>query len=167
MIDIRLGEDDGIELTRSLLDADPERRIVLYTGSSDEDLLFSGLDSGARGYALKDGSPRRAGRRAVRWSPTAAPTSTRACGRRCSRAGATRSGCRRCRTGSARCSTCSPRGSTGEQVAERLVLSSETIKTHIRNAMSKLEANTRVHAIAIALREGYISPPDDAEIATR
>ena len=31
---------------------------MLYTGSADEDLLFSGLDSGARGYALKDGSPR-------------------------------------------------------------------------------------------------------------
>ncbi len=58
LVDIRLGEDDGIDLTRRLLDADPERRSVLYTGSADEELLFSGLDSGARGYALKDGSPR-------------------------------------------------------------------------------------------------------------
>ena len=48
-------------------------------------------------------------------------------------------------------------GLTGEDVAERLVLSSETVKTHIRNAMSKLEAHTRVHAVAIALREGFIS----------
>ena len=31
-------------------------------------------------------------------------------------------------------------GLTGEQVAERLVLSAETVKTHIRNAMTKLEA---------------------------
>ena len=31
------------------------------------------------------------------------------------------------------------------------------MKTHVRNAMDKLEANTRVHAIAIALREGFIS----------
>ena len=51
-------------------------------------------------------------------------------------------------------------GLTGEDVAERLVLSSETVKTHIRNAMSKLEAHTRVHAVAIALREGYISGPE-------
>ena len=43
------------------------------------------------------------------------------------------------------------------------MLSSETVKTHIRNAMTKLEAHTRVHAIAIALREGYISSPDDKE----
>jgi hypothetical protein len=33
--------------------------------------------------------------------------------------------------------------------------------------MSKLEANTRVHAIAIALREGYISPPNATEVAGR
>ena len=50
-------------------------------------------------------------------------------------------------------------GMTGEQVAEHLFLSPETIKTHIRNAMNKLEATTRVHAIAIALRDGFISPP--------
>ena len=47
----------------------------------------------------------------------------------------------------------------GWLVAERLVLSSETVKTHIRNAMGKLEASTRVHAIAIALRKGFISAP--------
>src|SRR5690242_11301515 len=57
LVDIRLGEDSGIDLTRALLDAEPERRIVLYTGSSDVELLVSGLDSGARGYALKEGTP--------------------------------------------------------------------------------------------------------------
>ena len=56
LIDIRLGEESGIELTAQLIDADPERRIVLYTGSNEIDLLISGLDSGARGYALKDGT---------------------------------------------------------------------------------------------------------------
>ena len=53
-------------------------------------------------------------------------------------------------------------GLTGEQIADRLVLSAETVKTHIRNAMAKLEAHTRVHAIAIALREGFISPPGES-----
>ncbi len=57
LVDIRLGEDSGIALTAQLIDADPERRIVLYTGSSEIELLISGLDSGARGYALKDGTP--------------------------------------------------------------------------------------------------------------
>jgi len=50
-------------------------------------------------------------------------------------------------------------GASGADIAEHLVLSPETVRTHIRNAMNKLEANTRVHAIAIALREGFISAP--------
>lgn len=50
-------------------------------------------------------------------------------------------------------------GLTGEQVAQRLVLSIQTVKTHVRNAMLKLEACTRVHAIAIAIRRGYITGP--------
>ena len=165
LVDIRLGEDDGIELTRELLDVDAERRIVLYTGSADEDLLFSGLDSGARGYALKEGSigelvgalhtiaeggtyvdprlrPALLSRRSTERLPALSNREREVL-------------------------DLLAQGLTGEAVAERLVLSSETIKTHIRNAMSKLEANTRVHAIAIALREGYISPPNTAEVAGR
>ncbi len=57
------------------------------------------------------------------------------------------------------------RGMTGEQVAEHLVLSAETVRTHVRNAMGKLQASTRVHAVAIALREGYIDGPQAAPAA--
>ena len=57
LVDIRLGEDDGIALTRRLLDATPSGGSC-STRAPDEELLFDGLDSGARGYALKDGTPR-------------------------------------------------------------------------------------------------------------
>ena len=40
---------------------------------------------------------------------------------------------------------------TGEQIAERLVLSPETVRTHIRNAREKLGASTRVEAVTMAL----------------
>src|SRR5919202_4142411 len=161
LVDIRLGDDSGIELTRELLDTDPERRIVLYTGSSDVELLISGLDSGARGYALKEGTPSELtsalnlvaqggtyvdprlrpallSRPATQLMPSLSKREREIMG------------------------LLAP-GYTGEQVAEHLVLSSETVKTHIRNAMTKLEASTRVHAIAIALREGFISPPGEAQ----
>ena len=48
------------------------------------------------------------------------------------------------------------KGLTGEEAATQLSLSPETIRTHVRNAMDKLEANTRVHAVALALRQGEI-----------
>jgi DNA-binding NarL/FixJ family response regulator len=160
LIDIRLGEDSGIRLTADLIDADPQRRVVLYTGSSDIDLLISGLDSGARGYALKEGTPSEL---------TTALTTVAEGGTyvdpRLHPALLSRRATQTQKSLSKRereIMDLLAQGLTGEQVAERLFLSPETIKTHIRNAMAKLEANTRVHAIAIALREGFISPPAPA-----
>jgi DNA-binding NarL/FixJ family response regulator len=157
LVDIRLGDESGIDLTRTLLDADPERRVVLYTGSSDVELLISGLDSGARGYALKEGTPSEL---------TGAITTVAAGGTyvdpRLRPALLSRPSTQRVPSLSKRereIIELLAQGMTGEQVADHLVLSSETVKTHIRNAMGKLEASTRVHAIAIALREGFISPP--------
>jgi hypothetical protein len=63
-------------------------------------------------------------------------------------------------------------GRSGAQIADELVLSAETVRTHVRNAMSKLGATTRSHAVALALQGGDIgvgtmpahanggSPPD-------
>jgi DNA-binding NarL/FixJ family response regulator len=158
LVDIRLGEDDGIDLTKRLLGSDPDRRIVLYTGSSDEDLLFSGLDSGARGYALKDGSPRELVEALAQVAQGGSYVDPRLRPALLSRRSTERLPALSNRE--REILDLLAQGLTGEQVAERLVLSAETVKTHIRNAMSKLEAHTRVHAIAIALREGYISPPD-------
>ena len=56
IVDIRLPDGSGIELTRELLARRPDLGVILYTGDSDAELLYDGLDSGARGYALKAGS---------------------------------------------------------------------------------------------------------------
>jgi DNA-binding NarL/FixJ family response regulator len=157
VIDIRLGEDSGIELTAQLIDADPERRIVLYTGSNEIELLIKGLDSGARGYALKEGTQSE-----LRTAITTVAEGGTYVDPRLHSALLSRRATQTQRMLSKRereIMDLLAQGLTGEQVAERLYLSPETIKTHIRNAMNKLEAHTRVHAIAIALRDGYISPP--------
>ena len=56
IVDIQLPDGSGIDLTRELLARRPELGVILYTGDSDAELLYDGLDSGARGYALKAGS---------------------------------------------------------------------------------------------------------------
>lgn len=48
-------------------------------------------------------------------------------------------------------------GSSTEAVADALSLSPHTIRTHLRNVMRKLEASSRAHAVAIAIREAAIS----------
>jgi DNA-binding CsgD family transcriptional regulator len=45
-------------------------------------------------------------------------------------------------------------------VAERLVLSPETVRTHVRNAMEKLGARTRAHAVVLAIARGEIPAPN-------
>lgn len=47
-------------------------------------------------------------------------------------------------------------GSSTEAVAETLSLSPHTVRTHLRNVMRKLEASSRAHAVAIAIREAAI-----------
>ena len=155
VIDVGLGDDSGIALTRDLIAADGDCGIVLYTGSNDVELLFDGLDSGARGYALKEGPPSELADaiRAVAGGGTYVDPRLRPAllSPRATQQAPSLSSREREIIGLL------AKGLTGEQVAEELVLSTETVKTHIRNAMTKLEARNRVHAIAIALREGVIS----------
>jgi DNA-binding NarL/FixJ family response regulator len=155
VIDVGLGGESGIDLARQLLREDPARRIVLYTGSTDVDLLLDGLDSGARGYALKEGAPselmeaiQEVAGGGTYVDPRLRPAllSHRATQRTAALSARERE-----------IIGLLADGLTGEEVAARLFLSSETVKTHIRNATTKLEARNRVHAIAIALRDGLIS----------
>jgi DNA-binding NarL/FixJ family response regulator len=155
LIDIRLGDESGIELTAQLIDADPERRVVLYTGSNEIELLISGLDSGARGYALKAGSMQElvgAIERIVAGGSYVDPRldrillSPRA---------------------TAQLPQLSPRereimhlmaeGRTAESIGGALGVSVETVRTHVRNVIRKLQARNRVHAIALALERGEIA----------
>ena len=153
LVDLALPGENGADLTRRLLEHEPGLRIILYTGSADEDELLDGLRAGAAGFALKSGDPNEL-KAAIRTvaeggdyiDPRLTPLLRRAGnGRR----------------------LLSPRereilellahGLSGEEAAQQLYLSSETIRTHVRNAMSKLDASTRVHAVALAMQRGEIS----------
>jgi DNA-binding NarL/FixJ family response regulator len=155
VLDIRLPDGNGIDLTRELLARRPDLGIVLYTGDADADLLYSGLDSGARGYALKAGSMQElvaaielvaAGGSYVDPRLDRIVLSPRA---------------------TAQLPQLSPRereimhlmaeGLTAEAIAGELGVSVETVRTHVRNVIRKLQARNRVHAIAIALERGEIA----------
>ena len=47
-------------------------------------------------------------------------------------------------------------GLPNEEIGKRLFISAETVRTHVRKAMAKLHADTRTHAVAVALREHLI-----------
>jgi DNA-binding CsgD family transcriptional regulator len=45
---------------------------------------------------------------------------------------------------------------SNDQIAQRLSISPQTVRTHIKNATNKLEADTRTQAVATALRRSLI-----------
>ena len=154
LVDIRLPDGSGIELTKRLLERHPGLAVVLYTGDADAELLYEGLDSGARGYVLKAGSMDEllgAIRQVAAGGSYVDPRldrillSPRA---------------------TSRVPQLSPRereimnlmaeGMTAEQISGQITVSIETVRTHVRNVIRKLQARNRVHAIAIALERGEI-----------
>ena len=154
VVDINLPGQSGIELTRALLAEEEELGVLLYTGIDDQEVLTEALDCGALGFALKAGPPEEllTAIRTVAAGETYVDQRLRPL--------------LLARFTTERLGVLSPRerevldhlakGMTGEEVAVRLGLSPETVRTHVRNAMDKLEAHTRVHAVAIALRQGEI-----------
>ena len=155
LVDIRLPDGSGIDLTKELLARFADLRVVLYTGDADADLLFGGLDSGARGYALKAGSMTEligAIEQVADGGTYVDPRLDRIL---------------LSERATARVAALSPRereimhlmaeGLTAEAIGDRLTVSVETVRTHVRNVIRKLQARNRVHAIAIALERGDIA----------
>jgi DNA-binding NarL/FixJ family response regulator len=165
IVDIQLPDGNGIELTRALLARRPGLGVLLDTGDSDAELLYSGLDSGARGYALKAGEMQElvgAIQRIAEGGSYVDPRldrillSPRA---------------------TAQVTALSPhereiihlmaQGLTAEAIANELSVSVETVRTHVRNVIRKLQARNRVHAIALALQRGEIELGDENDHRVR
>jgi len=157
IVDIGLEDGSGVELARRLAQSEPDIGVLIYTGLHDEALLREALDCGARGFALKAGPAREvvaAARAVASGGSWVDPHLSFILGR----------------TPSHEAPVLSPRerevmallakGLKGPDVAERLAISPDTVRTHVENAMQRLGARTRVHAIAIALRHGLIEIPD-------
>lgn len=49
-------------------------------------------------------------------------------------------------------------GASNQQVANDLMLSIQTVKSHVKNILAKLDAQDRTHAVAIARRRGFLDP---------
>jgi DNA-binding NarL/FixJ family response regulator len=48
-------------------------------------------------------------------------------------------------------------GCSNKEVSDKLFISIQTVKTHVAHIFGKLQAKDRAHAVAVALREGYLS----------
>lgn len=153
LVDVRLPDGTGVELTRDLLLFYPDLKVVVYSAESDPVVVEEALAAGARGFVLKAGTLEELLAAIAQVTAGGAyvdPRLDRA------RAPAVEEG-----------GQLSPRerqvmslmaeGMTADQIAGQIAVSVETVRTHVRNVIRKLSARNRVHAIALALERGEIA----------
>ena len=152
LMDIRMPGVDGLEATRQLSEKLPDSKVLIFTAYSERSLLGRGFESGAKGYVLKE-APHGTLVRAIEKvasgegyvDPALMPQFL---------------------AGRDQSEMLTPRereilqlladGLSNGEVAQKLFISQETVKSHVRHILTKLEADTRTHAVAIALRDAII-----------
>jgi DNA-binding NarL/FixJ family response regulator len=162
LVDVELPDVNGIEVTRRIRRALPELRVVILTAFSDPDLLLEATRAGAAGYLLKHMRPselvttlRRIATGEHVVTPNLASRMLREL-----QAGPHRGQ-------EARLVLLSMReeevlkllatGETNRQIAHRLFVSEETVKSHVAAILRKLEVSDRTRAAVLAVRAGLVA----------
>jgi len=154
LVDVRMPRLSGIELAKRAAVVAPNTSIVFYTAYGDRALLSEALDVGARGFVLKEAPLPDLVRAVERVAAGEAYVDPVLAGVLVS-----------AQTDKVPSLTQRERevlreladGLSNEEIGKRLFISPETVRTHVRKAMAKLEADTRTQAVAKALRQSLIS----------
>jgi DNA-binding NarL/FixJ family response regulator len=155
IVDVRMPQLSGIEVAIRIATTAPGTAIVFYTAFGDRALLSEALDVGARGFVLKEAPLAdlvRAAERVAAGEAYVDPVlagvlvSSHFTDRAPSLTQREREVLRLLADGLA-----------NEEIGKTLHISPETVRTHVRKAMAKLEADTRTQAVATALRQSIIS----------
>ena len=153
LMDVRLPGIDGVSAVKRIRQSAPDVNFVMFSAYGDKRLLSDAIAAGARGYVMK-GSPPEDLIRAIRTvdggkafvDPSLSPALLMTQGV----VDAPLSERER------EILQLLAEGLHTEEVADRIGLSAETVKSDTKRAITKLEADGRVHAVAIALRQALI-----------
>ncbi|MGI5449224.1 response regulator [Streptomyces sp. CA-243310] len=159
LLDIRMPRLDGLEVTRRLAGQDVPRIVIVTTFDLDE-YVHAALRGGASGFLLKDASPAmlvEAVRAAAVGDSLVSPAITVRLLREMAHAPAARAARRPSEPLTERevdVVRCLARGQTNAEIAGELFVSLSTVKTHLANVQTKLDARNRVEIAAWAWESG-------------
>ena len=158
LLDVNMPEMDGIQTVEALRKLRLPLHILMLTISQHEEDLMGAIRMGADGYLLKNTEPddlRKSILRVAGGEGTLSPEVTGAV----MRALARQSGITNQTPLSDReleVLTCLADGQTTSQIATRLFISENTVKTHVRHILEKMEASNRTEAVSKAIQLGLI-----------
>jgi DNA-binding NarL/FixJ family response regulator len=171
LMDLRMPRMDGIEATSRLRERQPDVRVIALTTYADDESVLGALRAGARGYLTKDASSHdiRAAILAVAAGDAALDPAVQNHVVAALADGARRSGEPAAPAAPLLPDDLTPReaevlaliaeGLTNAEIAERLVVSPTTIKSHINHLFAKAGLRDRAQAVNYAYRTGIATPP--------
>ncbi|MEU1281913.1 response regulator transcription factor [Streptomyces sp. NPDC005805] len=174
LMDVRMPELDGLAAARELLDPPAgvvhRPKVLMLTTFDVDDYVYEALRAGASGFLLKDAPPAdliAAVRVVAAGDALLAPSVTR---RLIAEFAAQRPAPRR--DPALRLNGLTPRetevlelmarGLSNQEIAGRLVLAEQTVKTHIGRVLAKLDLRDRAQAVIFAYESGLVRPGDTA-----
>jgi DNA-binding NarL/FixJ family response regulator len=160
LMDVRMPLMDGIEATRRVT---ADARVIILTTFDLDDYVYDALSAGASGFLLKDAGAERlfdAVRVVAAGEALLAPTVTRRLISEFARL--------KPRPAPAALGELTPRetavlrlvaeGLSNREIADRLVVSDETVKTHVSRVLTKLGLRDRTQAVVAAYESGLVAP---------
>ena len=164
LMDLNMPEMDGLAATRQLNAEAPEVNVVILTASEDDAHLFEAIKAGAQGYLLKNLASEQFFtllEGVARGEPALTPALARKLLTEFAQPTAARASTDpdHLTEREHEVLTLLVQGVTSNrELADRLVVSENTVKYHLRNILNKLHVQNRAQVVAHALRHGLVEP---------
>ncbi|NBF00406.1 response regulator transcription factor [Nonomuraea sp. KC401] len=163
LMDVRMPALDGIQATERLMALDDPPKVLVVTTFENDDYVYDALRAGASGFLLKRARPEelvRAVKLVASGESLLFPAAIRALAvRRHESVSPSRvPGIDRLTGREGDVLRLMTRGLSNHEIAAELVVSQETVKTHVGNVLAKLRARDRTQAVIAAYESGFVSP---------
>jgi NarL family two-component system response regulator LiaR len=162
LLDLLMPHMDGLQATCQILAANPQARVLILTSFGEDDQIFPAIRAGAQGYLLKDIQPgelvqaiRETYQGKAQLHPQVARRLMQAVSGEAPPRPATSArlpqALQELTERERQVLDCIARGLTNRQIAEKMVISEKTVKTHVSNLLDKLGLEDRTRAAIWAL----------------
>jgi DNA-binding NarL/FixJ family response regulator len=165
LMDLRMPDIDGVEATRQIRAEHPDTQVIVLTTYADDSSIFAALQAGARGYLTKDAGPEEIAAAIERVAQGQAMLDPAIQARVLERLGSPQpppappdelpDGLT---AREAEVLTLIAEGLSNTEIAQRLVVSETTVKTHINRIFAKTGVRDRAQAVTYAYRNGLATP---------